>query len=185
MRPDRIILGEMRRKEEAMVLFEAMHTGHSVCATVHADAATETISRLVNPPISVPPNLLKAVNLNVVMFRDRRRGIRRVLQIAEFDASKDEAKANILYRWSAEEDKLVPHSDNSMFYEELGRNTGMSRSEINKSLEERKHILSWLIKHNIRALQDFGKVMNIYYKNKPVLLDIIKKDDLEALNRIR
>ncbi|MCG8689113.1 MAG: Flp pilus assembly complex ATPase component TadA, partial [Desulfobacterales bacterium] len=28
MRPDRIVLGEMRRKEEAMVMFEAMHTGH-------------------------------------------------------------------------------------------------------------------------------------------------------------
>ena len=72
MRPDRIVLGEMRRQEEAMVLFEAMHTGHSVYATLHADSAAETISRLTNPPLNVPPNLLKAVNLNVVMFRDRR-----------------------------------------------------------------------------------------------------------------
>jgi archaeal flagellar protein FlaI len=183
MRPDRIILGEMRRKEEAMVLFEAMHTGHSVCATVHADAATETISRLVNPPISVPPNLLKAVNLNVVMFRDRRRGIRRVLQIAEFDSNKDEAKANILYRWSAEEDKLVQHSENTRFFEDLGRNTGMSRSEIGKNLEMRKSILNWLVKHNIRSLQEFGRVMNIYYKNKEILLDIIKKDDVRELAR--
>ena len=30
MRPDRIIVGEIRRKREAEVLFEAMHTGHSV-----------------------------------------------------------------------------------------------------------------------------------------------------------
>src|SRR3989344_5312935 len=29
MRPDRIILGEIRKQEEATVLFEAMHTGHS------------------------------------------------------------------------------------------------------------------------------------------------------------
>ena len=59
MRPDRIVLGEMRRKEEAMVMFEAMHTGHSVYATMHANSATETISRLTNPPLSVPINLLK------------------------------------------------------------------------------------------------------------------------------
>lgn len=183
MRPDRIILGEMRRKEEAMVLFEAMHTGHSVCATVHADAATETISRLVNPPISIPPNLLKAVNLNVVMFRDRRRGIRRVLQIAEFDSNKDEARANILYRWSSEEDKLVVHSDNARFYEEIGRNTGMSKSEVNRSLEDRKKVFSWLIKHEIRSLQEFGRVMNIYYKNKEILFDIIKKDNPKLLEK--
>ena len=73
MRPDRIILGEMRRKEEASVLFEAMHTGHSVFATVHANSVAETISRLTNPPLSIPPNLLKAVNLNIVMFRDRKK----------------------------------------------------------------------------------------------------------------
>jgi flagellar protein FlaI len=78
MRPDRIVLGEMRRKEEAMVLFEAMHTGHSVYATMHANSAAETINRLINPPLSVPSNLLNAVNLNFIMFRDRRKGIRRI-----------------------------------------------------------------------------------------------------------
>ncbi|MBM3200769.1 CpaF family protein, partial [Candidatus Woesearchaeota archaeon] len=47
MRPDRIILGEMRKKDQAQVLFEAMHTGHSVYATVHADTIGETIKRLI------------------------------------------------------------------------------------------------------------------------------------------
>ncbi|MFH1470377.1 MAG: ATPase, T2SS/T4P/T4SS family, partial [Candidatus Micrarchaeota archaeon] len=36
MRPDRIVVGEIRRQREAEVLFEAMHTGHSVYATIHA-----------------------------------------------------------------------------------------------------------------------------------------------------
>src|SRR3989344_5425311 len=74
MRPDRIILGEIRRQREAEVLFEAMHTGHSVYATVHADTANETIRRLINPPINISPSMLNNVNLNVVMFRDRRSG---------------------------------------------------------------------------------------------------------------
>src|SRR3989344_5281831 len=54
MRPDRIILGEIRRKGEAEVLFEAMHTGHSVYGTFHANDAHETVMRLINPPIDVP-----------------------------------------------------------------------------------------------------------------------------------
>ena len=37
MRPDRIIMGEIRKQKEAEVLFEAMHTGHSVYGTLHAD----------------------------------------------------------------------------------------------------------------------------------------------------
>lgn len=181
MRPDRIVLGEMRRHEEAMVLFEAMHTGHSVYATVHADSSAETISRLINPPINVPPNLLKAVNLNVVMFRDRKKGIRRVIQIGEFEASSDTAKANILYRWVPEKDEIVQHSESSRFFEDISRNTGMSDTEIKKDLEEKKKILQWLIKNNIRDLESFGKVINLYYKNKEMLLKEMKRNNKGAI----
>jgi type IV secretory pathway ATPase VirB11/archaellum biosynthesis ATPase len=66
---------------------------------LHADSGAETINRLTNPPLNVPPNLLKAVNLNVIMFRDRRRGIRRILQVAEFEVEGNNAEANIIYRF--------------------------------------------------------------------------------------
>lgn len=181
MRPDRIILGEMRRQQEAMVLFEAMHTGHSVYATLHADSAAETISRLTNPPLDIPPNLLKAVNLNVVMFRDRRRGIRRVSQIAEFEAGDNEAEANILYRWVPEEDKIVKHSESSRFFEDISRNTGMSQSEINKNLENKKKILAFLEKNNIRDLNDFGRVINLYYSDSSKLSRLIEKNAIKEL----
>lgn len=185
MRPDRIILGEMRKHDEAMVLFEAMHTGHSVYATVHADSATETISRLVNPPLNVPPNLLKSVNLNVIMFRDRRKGIRRVLQVAEFDADKDSAKANLIYRWLPEEDRMIKHSDSSRFFEDMQRNTGMSQAEITRELAEKKRILDWMIKHNIRNINDFGKMMIAYYRDKTALRKAIEKDDPQLVLGIK
>lgn len=181
MRPDRIILGEMRKKEEAMVLFEAMHTGHSVYATVHADSGAETIARLVNPPIMVPPNLLKAVNLNVVMFRDRKKEIRRVFQVAEFDVEKNEAKANILYRWIPEEDRIVKHSESSRFFEDVTRHTGMSQAEIFKDLDQKQKIFLWMMHHDIRSLNDLGKVMNLYYRNRPALFTAIAQNDKDAV----
>jgi len=181
MRPDRIVLGEMRRQKEAEVLFEAMHTGHSVYATVHADSAAETISRLTNPPLNVPPNLLKAVNLNIVMFRDRKKGIRRTLQVAEFEASKGKAESNLLYRWVPEEDKVVKHSESSRFFEDISRNTGMSQTELNRNLDEKKNILTWLIKNNIRDLNDFGRVMNLYYTDKETLTKINKKNNVKSV----
>lgn len=181
MRPDRIILGEMRRREEAMVLFEAMHTGHSVYATLHADSAPETISRLINPPLSVPANLLKAVHLNVVMFRDRRRGIRRVMQVAEFEAEKEGARANILHRWVADTDQIVKHSQSLRFYEDVSRNTGLSQAQIEKDLKEKKDILSWLVKNNLRSLEEFGKVMNMYYRDRDGLISAVKRNDKAAI----
>ena len=181
MRPDRIVLGEMRRKEEAMVLFEAMHTGHSVYATLHADSAAETIARLTNPPLSVPKNLLKAVNLNVVMFRDRRKGFRKILQVAEFESSEDTVSANILYRWLPESDKIIKHSESSRFFEDISRNTGMSQAELDKDLEDKNKILSWLINNKIRSLDHFGKVMNLYYTDKEELSRIISSNDVKKI----
>ncbi|MBM3234411.1 CpaF family protein [Candidatus Pacearchaeota archaeon] len=184
MRPDRIVLGEMRRQREAEVLFEAMHTGHSVYATLHADSAAETVSRLTNPPLNVPPNLLRAVNLNIVMFRDRRKGIRRITQIAEFETKGDEVKANILYRWIADEDRTVKHAESSRFFEDINRNTGMSQTELNKNLDNKKKIILWMVKNNIRDLNDFGKVMKFYYTDKESLMESIKKNDIKGiLNR--
>lgn len=181
MRPDRIILGEVRRKEEATVMFEAMHTGHSVYATLHADSAAETINRLTNPPIDVPPNLLKAVNLNVVMFRDRRKGVRRVYQVAEFEEIQGTVRANILYRWIPEGDKIVSHADSSTLFEALARTTGRTQIEISEDLKKKKMILEWLMSHKIRDLNDFGKVMNYYYSNREILLEAIKKNDVKKV----
>jgi flagellar protein FlaI len=179
MRPDRIILGEMRRQSEAEVLFEAMHTGHSVYATVHADTAAETISRLTNPPLNIPINLLKAVNLNVVMFRDRRKGIRRVSQLAEFVAGKEEVSPNILYRWVPDKDEILKHNESMSFYEDLSRHIGLSIIEVNQNLAFRKEVLTWLLKSNIRSLEEIGKAMNMYYTNKPLLLDVLLKNQVE------
>ena len=83
MRPDRILVGEIRRKEEAQVLMEAMHTGHSVYATIHANNADEVVMRLTNPPIDIPKPMLTSLSLVLVQNRNRRTGKRRTLQIAE------------------------------------------------------------------------------------------------------
>ncbi len=180
MRPDRIILGEMRRKEQAEVLFEAMHTGHSVYATVHADSINETIQRLTNPPIQVPANLLGAVNLNVVMFRDRRRGLRRVLQIGEFVVTEEDnrvtARPNIIYRWKPETDEIVSHSNSLRLMDDLSRHTGMTLKEINEEIMKKKAILDWMVSKNIRGIKEVGKIMNDYYLDPNSIYSMAKKN---------
>ncbi|MBT4631152.1 CpaF family protein [Candidatus Woesearchaeota archaeon] len=178
MRPDRIILGEMRKKDQAEVLFEAMHTGHSVYSTVHADSSAETIRRLVNPPIEVPPNLLSGVNLNVVMFRDRRKGIRRVHQIGEFVDAEGEiisVKPNIIYRWRSDTDEVVLYNTPLKLFEDLCTYTGMTLNEIKQDISKKKEILDWMAKKNIRKVEEVGGIIKDYYLNPEELLKRIKK----------
>ncbi|MEK6972987.1 MAG: ATPase, T2SS/T4P/T4SS family [archaeon] len=185
MRPDRIVVGEIRRKEEAEVLFEAMHTGHSAYTTVHANTADETIRRLTNPPIEIPSTMLDAVGLNIVMFRNRRLGVRRILQLSEYiterRGNEEAVKANILYRWKAKEDSIEKYSESIRFYEELGLYTGLLPAEINDEILEKKMILEWMLNQSIHNITDVGKVIAEYYSNSTVVLDAIRRNDKKML----
>ncbi len=176
MRPDRIIVGEVRRQREAEVMFEAMHTGHSVYATVHANTAEETISRLTSPPINIAPSLLEAVHLNVVMFRNRRLGVRRILQLAEFvpqrggSEGKTQLKPNILFRWRAATDTIEKYAESIRLFDELALHTGFSAGELNQNLNEKQKVLEWMVKQKIRDINDVGKIMAEYYSDNQTTL---------------
>ncbi len=55
-RPNEIIIGEIRG-EEGAIAFQAMQTGHAVCATFHASTVEKLIQRLTGMPISVPKHV--------------------------------------------------------------------------------------------------------------------------------
>ena len=169
MRPDRVIVGEVRRKREAEVMFEAMHTGHSVYTTIHANTAEETITRLTNPPVDIPVSMLDTVHLNLVMFRNRRLGTRRTLEVAEFIPEKRgkdlDIKPNIIFRWRSSDDKIVPHNESIRLFDELSLHTGLSRMEIKEELVQKEEMLDWMVKFDVHNINEVGKLMARYYSN--------------------
>ncbi len=180
MRPDRIVLGEVRRGDDAEILFEAMHTGHSVYATLHADTSHQTIRRLTNPPINIHPSLIEAIHLNVVMFRDRRAGVRRVSQVAEIIptevGTEITVRPNILYKWRARTDDIVKASEDIRLFQELALHTGFSRTEINEEIENKRKIINWIVGKNLRSLQDVGAVMKSYYSDPDEVYAVVEKN---------
>ncbi len=178
MRPDRIVLGEVRRSREAEVLFEAMHTGHSVYATIHADTAMQTYRRLVNPPISVPENLLDAIDLSVVMFRDRRIGIRRVYEVAEILPKRrriiESDRINVIYKWDQRIDSLNKHYESKKALTKLKTLIGFSEKEIKKELKNREKVLNYLVKKNIKDVNSVGKIISSYMKHPDKILKKIR-----------
>ncbi len=180
MRPDRIIVGEIRREKQAEVLFEAMHTGHSVYSTLHADTAMQTIRRLKNPPINVPKTLIEAIDLNVVMFRDRRRNIRRTMQVAEVvtDHLGDETqiKPNIIYKWHSDVDRIEKQRDSHALYEKLSMHAGLTEEEIDKSLKAREDILNWMVKNNVNEVNTVGKVVAEFYQDEERVINLVENN---------
>ena len=172
MRPDRIIVGEIRRQREAEVLFEAIHTGHSVYATVHANNASETITRLTNPPINIPKAMIPAISLIVVQWRNRRTGIRRTFQIAEV---LPDANPNILMQFDIKNDVMNKINKSVSLMDTLQVYTGFSQREVSQDLNEKELILKWLLKNKIEDVDEVGKVVAEYYTNKEKVMKIINK----------
>ncbi len=179
MRPDRMIVGEIRRSKEAEVLFEAINTGHSVYSTLHANTAEEAFRRLVNPPIGIPSALLGGLQLVVVMHRDRRKNIRRVLQIAELIPSSGLKEAridlNIIFQWIAAEDKIVSLSKSYRVMNDIKLYTGMTEKDIDKDLKDKRDILEWLVKNKVKDINEVGRIISEYYRNPDMVLNIVKK----------
>jgi archaeal flagellar protein FlaI len=171
MRPDRIIVGEVRRKDQAETMFEAMHTGHSVYATMHADTVDQVRRRLEEPPIQIPKAEIESLHLILVQYRDRRKGVRRSLELAEIlTGGKEEIGINYLYRWIARDDKFEVDNESIRVVEELNLHTGMTPAEIKKDLKEKAQILDWLVKNEISEINQLGSIMKIYYKDPQKIL---------------
>ena len=171
MRPDRIVVGEVRRKREAEVLFEAMHTGHSVYGTFHAERAYQVVKRLTNPPMDVPKTVMESLHMIIVQYRNRRTGARRTFEVAEILASEgDEPEINILYRWDAKTDTIKPVNKSRRIIEEIEMHTGYSEADINKNLKEKIDVLSWLLEKEIKDVESVGRVVSEYYMDKDRVL---------------
>ena len=98
MRPDRIILGEVRGGE-CFDMLQAMNTGHdgSLC-TVHANTTRDAIQRLENmvmmasmqlPLMAIRRQIASAVHL-IVQIERMRDGVRRVVSISELCGMEEE-----------------------------------------------------------------------------------------------
>lgn len=173
-RPDRIIVGEVRRQKEAEVMFEAMHTGHSVYATLHADNTEQTISRLTNPPINIPEEMLDALAGIIVQFRHRRFNLRRTLEFAEIHKN---GEYNIVYRWDAKTDKTPKVGRASRIAEILNLYAGLTEREIEENVWEKADVLNWMVKNGYESVNEVGSIVSRYYLNPEEVMASVKKNE--------
>ena len=109
MRPDRIVVGEVRGAE-ALDMLQALNTGHEgSLSTVHANGASDALARLETlallaatglPLDAVRAQLGAAVDAVVHVAR-RANGLRRIETVGELVRSADGPSVRELFRWRA------------------------------------------------------------------------------------
>lgn len=113
MRPDRLVVGEIRTPREAYVTIEALNTGHPGSgSTIHADSAADALGRLemlirrehgglgaadVRAPIARALDFI----VHVGRLENGRRIVREVIELAGMRGSEYDLRP--AFKWTAEE----------------------------------------------------------------------------------
>lgn len=175
MRPDRIIVGEVRGNE-ALTLFSAMNTGHDGCmCTLHANTAREAITRVTTHPMNVPDIMFEAVDLIIAQKRYNKEGksFRRVFQVAEVAGREaDKILTNILFTYDTKNDQIENTFINGRIIQALATLTGLSVSEIDEEISKREAILETMLDHELTS-RDIDRVIQGYYKDPEGAVDLL------------
>jgi flagellar protein FlaI len=178
-RPEYILVGEVRG-HEALTLFQAMSTGHVTYATMHADSVASAVHRLENPPLSVPRNMLNALDLVSVQVQARIGGqrIRRtkqLIEILDIDPRTNELITNEVFRWHPVTDE-IRYSGKSYILEEIMEERGWSEARMREELKRRQEILEWMRLKKLRHFKDVSKVLISYFRDPEAVMDIVRSD---------
>ena len=179
-RPKVVMVGEVRGKE-AYSLFQAMATGHTSYATVHASDIHTLIQRLENPPISLPRALL--TSLDIIVFQNavdiKGKTVRRmtsVTEIVKLDPDTNQLIFMEPFRWVSKTDDRFENTGSSKILNNIKIQNNWSDDELDQEIENRVIVLNWMLEKNIRDYKEVGRIVNLYSKHPEELLKKAKEE---------
>jgi len=169
MRPDRIIVGEVRGPECATLL-TAMNTGHDGSfGSLHANTAQETVTRMINPPMNVPPIMLSGLDLIIIQARLHVNGktVRKITEVAEVAGMEgDKPRLNIIWKYNAATEQIEETGIPSKLRETICKAAGVSPAVFEKHVEQRQAILNDMVHRGIDDIQRVSTVIQNFYASR-------------------
>ncbi len=171
MRPDRVIVGEVRNEEEVQALIDTILSGQArgSYATFHAQSSKETLRRLHS--LGVLDIDLQSIDLIIVQRRMMKydvktretKEIRRIIQISEVD-KQNPMKTIDLFEYDYEKDELKKAYKNSMLIESVRKSLGLTKKELDDELKDRTEFLKKIKKEKLNFTQSVNEIQNFAFK---------------------
>lgn len=174
-RPKVVMVGEVRGKE-AYSLFQAMATGHTSYSTVHASTIHTLIQRLENPPISLPRALL--TSLDIIVFQNAidigKKTVRRMTSVTEVIKLDPDTNQLIFmepFSWVSKTDDRFERTGGSKIMNTIRLQNNWNETQLDEELDNRKTVLKWMIKKNLRDYRDVGRIVAEYERHPDKIID--------------
>ncbi len=144
MRPDRVIVGEIRSEKEARAFVNTMLAGQArgSYATFHAESSFEALQRMQS--FGIEKNSLTTIDLIVVQKRinkinkNGQREERKIVEICEIGRDNSLEK---LFDYNYEEEKLVRKEKSKRVFEKIKRTYSCNEKGVQKLLKEKEGVL--------------------------------------------
>ena len=168
-RPNYIIVGEVRGKE-AYTMFQAMATGHTTYATMHADSVKLMINRLENPPINIPRILLTALRTVVVqqqvrVGKENARRVKTVVELIGFEPGTNEIITNVVFEWDQVRDEFT-FKGHSALFDKLMELKNWTHEELSGEFNRRIDIIKYMVKQDLNNHMEIWSLINKYYRDQ-------------------
>jgi len=176
MRPDRVVVGEVRGPE-AIQLLVAMDIGlNGSMGTLHANSARETTTRLMQAPMNVPMAMMPLLDLIIVQNRvyTKDGGIKRyITQVSELgNVTHGIVELGDIYEWNPVKNDLVRTQYPIMLKDKLARSAGITKQELDAELKNREKLLKYMLDNDIMEIYE---VLRMIWRYKQTPGDVMSE----------
>lgn len=182
MRPERIVIGEVRGSE-ARDMMTAANIGKYCVGTIHALTAREAIIRLQNEPMNIPEDLIRLVDVFIVLKRyhvaDK---VFRVIDEVSETSGMEQEKVLLsqIYKYDYETHVCKTLSTSTVYRDRLAQQAGLLPKDIILEVQLRAFVLQKLHEMGLTTLKEVTTFCRAYNRNPDEALSRLglRREDL-------
>ena len=164
MRPDRLVVGEVRG-EGAAGMRTATTIGNICMGTIHASTSREVVMRLENSPMNVPTAIVPLIDVFIIMRQFYQKGnvLRAVVQISETGGIEKKVLLSDLAKFDVTSGKMLESHPSVIYRDRLAQASGVTPKEILDELKARSRILQDLALKGVKSVEQLSAFCSDYY----------------------
>ena len=167
MRPERVIVGEVRGSE-ARDMITAVNIGKYCMGTMHALTARETITRLHNEPMNVPDVLINLIDVFIILKRYHVKGklyrvIDEISETSGMEASK--VLLSHVYKYNYDQNKVMSVAPSTVYRDRLALETGHTPRDIINETWIRAAVLKTLDNKDVHTIKEVSTFCRYFALN--------------------
>jgi flagellar protein FlaI len=166
MRPERVIVGEVRG-EEARDMITAVNIGKYCMGTIHALTARETITRLHNEPMNVPEVLINLIDVFVILKRYHVGGklFRVIDEMSETSGDGMRVLLSHVFKYNYEQNRVMAVSPSTVYRDRLAQEAGVTPRDVINETWLRASVLKVLHDKNVHTIKEVSTFCHYYAQN--------------------